>query len=307
MTAALKVLNPGTCSTIQDLGRFGQNHLGLTTGGSHDPYAFKLANALVGNPLGSPALEITLGQFQAQALIPFTFAVTGPEVRLTVNNKIKSLWHSHYVKRGDIIHIAEPKHGLRHTLAISGAVKGKKCFGSVSTVLREGLGEKLSAEDIIKITKPLFATEKQLATKYISTYERTELNVVLGLQQSEFQPIDINRFFASNFTVSNHCDRMGYRLTGNTIKAPAGARYSEGINLGAIQVPADGQPIVLLNDRQTIGGYAKLGSVTALDCAQLLQMRPGQPLTFTPISIESARSIALLEQVKLESALTSLN
>ncbi|KPV97278.1 KipI antagonist [Pseudoalteromonas sp. P1-9] len=308
MTSVLKVINPGLYCCVQDLGRFGQNHLGLTTGGCHDPYAFKIANALVGNPINSPALELTLGGFRAEVLVPITIALTGPNVEFTVNNKSQALWQSIQVTRGDLIEIATPHTGLRHTLAISGGIKAQSHFTSVSTVLREGLGCKIEANTPIKQQVPRFTKHKRLPANLLPNYcQNTPLNMVLALQHHEFSTADINRFLNSSYTVTVQSDRMGYRLQGAVLESPTGARFSEGINLGAIQVPADGQPIVLLNDRQTIGGYPKLGSVTALDCANLLQKRAGDEVAFNAISIEKAQTLNHLAQVKLQRALDTLN
>jgi biotin-dependent carboxylase-like uncharacterized protein len=307
ISAILKIINAGGLVTFQDLGRFGHNHLGLTTGGTHDPYAFQIANALVGNNYQSTALEITMGQFSAQVLATCTLALTGPDVALSINKQRVNLWQSHRVKYGDIIEISTPICGLRHTLAISGGIAARRYFSSTSTVLREGLGQRLQSGNIIKQHAYILGTEKKLNAKFISHYNKHALNVVLGLQAKQFKPSEINRFFATEYRVKQQSDKMGYRLSGISIESPNSVRYSEGINLGAIQIPADGQPIILLNDRQTIGGYPKIGSVTALDCAKLLQYRPDEKVLFQPINVEQAQSNALLAHSKLNRAIESLN
>ena len=302
MTSVLKVTHPGLYCCVQDLGRFGQNHLGLTTGGCHDQYAFKVANALVGNPSNSPALELTLGGFRAEVLAPITIALTGPNNEFTINNKRQALWQNIQVARGDVIEIATPHIGLRHTLAISGGVKAQSHFTSVSTVMREGLGCKIEANTLIKQQAPRFTKQKRLPANLIPNYcQNTPLNMVLALQHHEFSAADINRFLSSSYTVTGQSDRMGYRIQGAALESPTGARFSEGINLGAIQVPADGQPIVLLNDRQTIGGYPKLGSVISLDTAKLAQLTPGAKVHFEEVTIDDAHSLHLLHRQKRES------
>jgi allophanate hydrolase subunit 2 len=122
------------------------------------------------------------------------------------------------------------------------------------------------------------------------------LRVVAGYQAAEFSVEALGVFYGSTFQVSPRSDRMGYRLEGNAMAAPAGERFSEGIAYGAVQVPPDGQPIVLLNDRQTIGGYPKLGTVLSLDCWKLAQCVPGMPVCFEVISLEAAQ--ALVEEAK---------
>lgn len=306
MSRVLQLLNSGPLCTVQDMGRFGKNHLGLTSGGCYDPFTMQIANKLVGNPLDSAVLEITLGHFEARVLAPCTIALCGPEIAFYVNEKQRALWHSIYLKPGDIIRLGQAQFGIRNILALSGGIKTPLFFGSQSTVIREQIGNKLSSFDFVFQHQPSYSAEKSLAQHLIPQTSAAPINMILGAQCDAFSQTDITRFLTSSYLVTNQCDRMGYRLSGAKVDSPKGARYSEGIALGAIQIPADGQPIVLLNDRQTIGGYPKLGAVTQLDCARLLQKRPGDDVFFEAISLERAHNLAHLAKVKHQKVLDSI-
>ena len=162
-------------------------------------------------------------------------------------------------------------------------------FGSTATVVREGVGgltgDKLQAGDKLPCPEVLQRKRLYLPLERQPHYQgMTTVRVIPGYQQSSFSRLQQRRFFSHAYTVSDRCDRMGYRLEGPAISCDIDGMLSEGICFGAIQIPADGQPIVLLNDRQTIGGYPKLGSALSLDAARLAQLRPGDTVHFAPIS-----------------------
>ncbi|MDP5070689.1 MAG: allophanate hydrolase, partial [Congregibacter sp.] len=162
-------------------------------------------------------------------------------------------------------------------------------FGSSATVVREGIGglngQRLAVGDQLPV-HPAKATERLwLAPRLRPSYHhRATVRVIPAYQYAQFPRLEQQRFFGNEYTVSDRCDRMGYRLEGPPIKCDVQGILSEGIAPGAIQVPADGQPIALLNDRQTIGGYPKIACALSLDCAALAQLRPGDTVNFTPIT-----------------------
>jgi len=293
----LLVTNAGVLSLVQDGGRFGAFSLGLTNGGPADSLAFYWANRLCGNELNTSAIEISIGGLALTAQLDCIIAVTGAPMPLSINGKPKSFWRSFSVKAGDNISFGFAAQGVRCYLAIAGGFVIRESFGSTATVCRESVGglrgDKLEINDVLpykqlasmkdKPRKLMLAIDDQ--PKYVN---EVVLHTVLGYQRRHFSAIEKRMLFSSEYQVSKHWDRMGYRLQGRPIKADIEGILSEGISYGAVQIPADGQPIVLLNDRQTIGGYPKIGSVISQDCAKLAQLKEGDKVRFEPISISQA-------------------
>ncbi|PKI16733.1 biotin-dependent carboxyltransferase family protein [Colwellia sp. 12G3] len=296
----LNVTNGGVLSLIQDAGRYGAFNLGLTNGGPADSLAFYWANRLCGNELNSTAIEINLGGLQLTAQVDCVIAITGAPMPLTVNGQAKALWRSFLVKAGDTIHLGFTPFGVRCYLAVAGGFDIKPIFGSTATVCRESIGGitggKLVADDVLPC-QAVSKSANELKQLMLPEHEQPKyskevlLRTVLSYQHQHFSQIDKRLFFSSEYQVSKHWDRMGYRLQGREIKADVTGILSEGICYGAVQIPADGQPIVLLNDRQTIGGYPKIGAVISQDCAKLSQLRQGDKVHFEPISMSQADNL----------------
>lgn len=291
-----KVLQPGILSLLQDAGRLGQHSIGLTTGGPLDKFSFEWANRLCGNPNNSCTIEASIGGLSLEAHVDTQIAFTGGDAVLTINKKPAASWRTHTVKTGDLIELGFAQNNTRHYLAVKGGFQIKPMFGSAATVVRETLGgldgSALKAKDIIPCQPQDTASLSQykLDEQYRPNYSGDiTLSVVLGYQQDNFSNLQKRRFFSSEFTLDERCDRMGFRTTGPEIRADINGILSEGICYGAIQIPPDGQPIVLLNDRQTIGGYPKIGSVFSLDIPTLTQRLPGTKVHFEAISIDEAQ------------------
>ncbi|PKG82192.1 allophanate hydrolase [Colwellia sp. 75C3] len=296
-TLGFIVNNGGVLSLIQDAGRYGAFNLGLTNGGPADPLAFYWSNRLCGNELNSTAIEINLGGLQLTAQVDCVIAITGAPMPLTVNGQAKDLWRSFLVKAGDKIHLGFTSLGVRCYLAVAGGFDINPIFGSTATVCRESIGgisgDKLVENDVLPcqaVPKAADKLKQLMLAKHDQPKYSNEvlLHTVLSYQHQHFSAIEKRLFFSSEFQISKHWDRMGYRLQGRAIKADISGILSEGICYGAIQIPADGQPIVLLNDRQTIGGYPKIGAVISQDCAKLSQCRQGDKVRFEPISMSQA-------------------
>ena len=303
--ATFTVVKPGMLATIQDLGRFAQAHLGITTGGPADSNAFLWANRLLGNNENAPTIELSFGGMELIANCTTTIAITGAEAPISINGESKQGWQCHHVNAGDKIAIGFATKGCRIYLAVSGGFKATEQFGSVSTVVREKLGGidggVINEGQQLAVVNTDKRPVNKLADEYIPTYsDNVTLRVITGYQVDLFSPQQVNKFFASEYQVSPQCDRMGYRLTGEPVSSDISTMYSEGISQGAIQVPPDGQPIVLGNDRQTIGGYPKLGSVLSLDLNKLMQCSQGAKVNFEPISIHCAHNLLHLARNKYE-------
>ena len=298
----MRVIEPGVLSLFQDQGRFGNHSLGLTQGGPLDAFAFECANRLVRNAPNATALEISIGRLEIECEVETTLAVTGAAMPLIINGQTKAAWRSHRVRSGDRLALGHTKKGCRCYLAVTHGFVAKKFFGSASTVLREGLGRALRAGDIMGCNPSADEGDLALPTKEIPSY-RDEgcLRVIPGYQHDLFAEAARDVFFGNEYRVTNQCDRMGCRLEGSSVESTCPNLLSEGISLGAIQIPPDGQPIVLLNDCQTIGGYPKIGSVLSCDLAHLAQCNPGARVRFNPITVGVAQMILRQTKVRTES------
>ncbi len=296
-----KVLKPGILTLITDSGRFGKHRIGLTTGGPIDPFAFRWANRLLGNNQNASALEASFGGLVLEAEVDSSLVVTGATAPLKINGLDAELWRVHAVSAGDKIELGFATEGCRSYLAVAGGFHIEESFGSTATVVRESLGglagDKLKAGDVLPANSVSDVVAKVLPEHLRPDYTLDPvLRVIPGYQQHAFSRFQQRLFFGSDYEVSDRCDRMGYRLTGAEIKPSIDGILSEGICLGAIQVPADGQPIVLLNDRQTIGGYPKIGSMMSLDVARLGQCMPGTKISFKAVTIDCAHNALCLAE-----------
>lgn len=292
-----KVINPGFLTTIQDNGRFGHQHMGVTTGGPLDEYAFTWANHLLGNLAGSAMLEITFGGLEILAEINTNIAVTGADLGATINGEGIEPWRTHRVKAGDRLKFHTPETGLRAYLAVSGGFNVPQLLGSCSTVMREGIGglvsdgTKLKPEDRLPCADAPPQPANAVPAEDIPDYRKNlELGLIEGYQIADFSSEQLRRFFASEYQITPDIDRMGYRLKGEAISASRSGIVSEGIAAGAVQIPADGQPIVLMCDRQTIGGYPKPGCISRLAMGQLAQRGPGASVRFYSIDVSMAQA-----------------
>lgn len=299
------MIQPGVLSLIQDAGRFGRHNIGLTTGGPADPLAFRWANRLLGNEAGSAAIEITAGGLELEAETATRVVVTGAEVEFSINGQQRENWTCHRVQPGDTLGIGFATRGMRTYLAVAGGIDLPPMFGSVATVVREGIGGldggPLASGDLLPCRADSLKLLQRLPESARPRYSgAVELRLVPGYQQAYFDSHQQWRLTHYDYEVSERCDRMGYRLVGAEITCALGGILSEGICYGAVQVPADGQPIVLLNDRQTIGGYPKIGSVLSLDAARLAQLGQGGKVRFSMISPFAAHNELVLAEQRFD-------
>ena len=279
---------------IQDLGRFGYQAAGLTTGGPMDEMAFRWGNALLNNDENASQIEITFGLFSLEAQAPTSIALTGADLGATLNGQSILPWQTYAIKQGDVLSFHQPVWGLRAYLSVKGGFLCQPTLGSTSTVVREhlgglhGNGAKLEVGDSIAYESSNEHRQMRVPRHHIPDYSQQNIPVILSYQSADFSTADHETFFSSRYRVSSHCDRMGYRMEGTPIGKEIRGITSEGIAYGAIQIPQDGQPIVLLNDRQTIGGYPKIGCVTRAGGDLLAQRKPGDLVRFASTSIQKA-------------------
>ncbi|PLW83079.1 allophanate hydrolase [Kineobactrum sediminis] len=302
---SLVVRQPGLLSLIQDRGRFGQHAIGLTNGGPLDPEAFDICQQLLGNRPDCTAIETSFGGLELEARVDTFICVTGASMPLAINGREKPLWTVHSVLAGDQISLGYAAEGCRSYLGVADGFVITPQFGSAATVVREKIGgingNKLAPGDVLPCDATSLRRELHLHPDYQPRYHnRVTVGVIPGYQQSHFSRLQQRRFFSHAYSVSQRCDRMGYRLEGPAIECDINGILSEGICFGAIQIPADGQPIVLLNDRQTIGGYPKIGAALSLDAARLAQLQPGGVVNFTAITPHRAHNALHLAQARLQ-------
>lgn len=284
---SITVIKPGQQTLIQDFGRFGLAHFGIAQGGPLDDYAYSWANHLLGNTVNAATLEITLGQAEFEINHRCEMAIAGGDLNAQLDGIPLTNWSTFDAKPGQRLTFGLPKNGLRSYLAVKNGFIVDTQLGSCASVHRDKLGglmngEPLKAGDVLGIVPHLVSSKPiQMTFRYKPDYDRTlELRVIEGYQVNEFSSEQVELFFQQEFEVSQLIDRMGYRLTSGRIQPPNKEYLSEGIALGAIQVPPNGEPIILMNDRQTIGGYPKLGCVARIDLPRLAQAKPGQKVRF---------------------------
>ncbi|MBS9402503.1 biotin-dependent carboxyltransferase family protein [Halomonas sp. TRM85114] len=295
--SGLRVQRAGPLALLQDAGRFGVRQLGVTQGGPADLHGWAWANRLVGNDWGAPALEVTFGGLELVAERDLSVAIAGADLGVTVDGKPLAIWRSLTLREGQVLAFASPVNGLRAYLAVAGGFRALPVLNSVACVVREGLGghdgegHKLAEGDRLRVSAtagreaPVDAAQPPSPPDY---QQPGPLGLLAGAQIAEFSGTSLFRAFNTVWRVDDRADRMGVRLTGPRLQCRLSTMISEGIGMGAVQVPPDGQPIVLLNDRQTIGGYPRLGALTPLAASRLAQCLPGQEVKIMAVSHERA-------------------
>lgn len=320
----LAVREPGLLTTVQDLGRFGYQAEGVPVSGAADVQSLWVANRLVGNPPGEAGLEITLLGPVLEVLAEAVIAVTGADLGATLNGGELPLGVSVGVRPGDRLAFRGPRAGCRAYLAVAGGIAVPAWLGSKSTDLLGGMGgfagRPLRRGDVIAAGPP-GRPLRELVGRRMSAAAAVlpagggaggagwEVRAVVGPQDESFPAEAVALFFSSPYRVSPTSDRMGLRLEGAPVppRPEAGELPSEGTPAGAVQVPPDGQPIVLMAGRQTMGGYHKIAVVIAPDLPLLAQARPGEAVRFRAVTLAEAhaafaRWVRLLESPELVQA-----
>ncbi len=296
MTDALRILSPGPCTTVQDLGRFGHYHMGVPVSGALDNYAARIANWLVGNPDNCATLEMSLIGAGMEFLCPADIAITGAAMQPQINGRPCRQWTSIRVSHGDILHLGAADNGCRAYLAISGGIEVPLVLGSRSTYLGGQLGgldgRMLTAGDILQRgVGPLLHATKTLP--WFPLYPETALLRAIAGPHDDYFHNHLQQFFDATFKVTAQINRMGARLEGPTIHRDTTAPesiLSEPIIPGNVQIPAGGQPIVLLME-QTIGGYTNIATVISIDIWRMGQAKPGDEVRFIPVHLEKAHQL----------------
>ena len=296
-----EVLGPGILTTIQDLGRYGFSQFGVPPSGALDPFSFRAANLLVGNGEEEACLETMVMGLKLRALGDVVIAITGGDLSPTLNGEPVEMWRTHLLVEGDVITLKNVRKGCRAYLAINGGFAVPKIMGSSSTYLSArfgGLeGRALRRGDILyTLDRPssLHKIGLRFPTDMIPLFQKEALlRVIPGPQDRHFTENGFETFSTSTYQVTPQCDRMGVRLEGPKIERRSDVEesiISEGLISGAIQVPGDGKPIIILTELVT-GGYTKIATVISTDLTKIAQLKPGDRVHFEPISIEEAHQL----------------
>lgn len=301
MTAALRILSPGLSTTVQDLGRHGFQRLGVSVGGALDPVAFQAANALVDNPGATGALEAMYcgPSFAVEADdVRLAFAGTDAAIELLENAEAASgetiaPMRSVRVRRGQVVRVGSIRNGATLYIAVEGGFAVEPVLGSVATDSRGRIGgwqaRALREGDILPLARAAATERDECRLDGLDLAPSHRFRVVLGPQNDRFADDEIERFLAAEYTVSADSNRMGMRLQGPSIRHRDGFNIvSDAIATGSIQVPGNGQPIILLADHQTTGGYPKIATVISADLPALGRLPAGSRLSFTSVTLEQA-------------------
>lgn len=300
------VIKPGILTTFQDMGRTGYQRYGVPVSGAMDRFALQVANILVGNARDSACLEVTLIGPELEAITSITMAVTGADLEPNINGKLKPMWKSFRMNKGDKLKFGKYQSGVRSYIAIAGGFDSPTIFGSQSTDIKSGFGSPLD-----KVAKVMgFPTNVKhgigLPKQFIPTYEKSiEVAIIEGPHTNYFTNEDIETFYSSTYTVDTNSDRMGYRLSSAKVLSNKGSDiWSDAVPFGGIQLPQNGRPIILMADRQTTGGYPRIGTVITSDLPKIAQLVPRGKIRFYPVSIEEAQKRAIeMEQLLNELAM----
>ena len=300
----------GPLTTLQDMGRYGFQKYGVLVSGAMDLFSLKLGNILVGNKESEGALEMTMSGPFLKLPAGLVFALTGADLGAKLGGKPVPLNRAVYVKEDSALSFGFAAKGVRGYLTVAGGFAVPEVMNSKSTYLRAKIGgvggapladgTELETGDLTAEQEKLAAALAGLGGKPFSTlgwsvgteslFAGEPIRVTQGLQADWFSNATLHAFFRSGYTITAQSDWMGYRLSGTPLpyKDSSLEMISEPVTFGSIQVPADGNPIILMADRQTTGGYAKIGQVIQADLSRLAQMKPGQTIYFQPVTLTQA-------------------
>ncbi|KEQ25492.1 5-oxoprolinase subunit C family protein [Paenibacillus tyrfis] len=322
---SMQIVNPGLLTTVQDKGRFGFQRQGVIVSGAMDMFALRAANALVGNEDNAAALEITLMgtviRFESDSLI----SICGGNLSSAIEGEPVPLWRPLLIREGSMLEFGPCRSGARAYLAVAGGIDVPPVMHSRSTYLRAGIGghegRALKADDrlgcglpsepaagYLKARQSALRTRRWLAAEWFMGNEALPaygndpvIRVIRGREYDAFTEESQAAFVTRSFRISPQSDRMGYRLQGETLAFKESLEtLSEAVSFGTVQVPPEGNPIVLMADRQTIGGYPRIAQVITADLPVLAQAKPGDSIRFAEVSLREAEELYIRKELEFE-------
>ena len=310
MTAALKIIAPGPYTTVQGARRIGFQDVGIPASGPLDSISLRLANALVGNPVHAPALEMLLQGPMCEVLTESVrVALLGCSANLEVRSapaRVIPAGRSVRLEKGDVFRIGPLLDSACAYLAIEGGLDVAPMLGSVSTYVRGAIGgiegRRLQKNDVLPLNRSSVAHRDESALEHpLDLAFDQPIRVVLGPQADHFTERGVDTFLRSLYTVSTQADRMGFRLDGPAIEHVNDYNIvSDGVVSGSIQVPGTGRPIVLMVDNQTTGGYPKIATVISADLPLVGRRRPGRTIRFSAVAVEEAEALRKAQEAALQ-------
>ena len=307
--AAFEVIEPGILTTVQDLGRYGFSQVGVPPSGGLDAFSLRVSNLLAGNEEEEACLEVTLMGLRIRALQEVVIAITGGDLSPTLNGEPLEMWRTHLLVQDDVIAFKKVSAGCRAYLSAAGGFVVPKMMGSSSTYLSGKFGgmegRPLRKGDVL-YTSDRSSLDKlglRFPSDWIPSFEKEVLlRVIPGPQDHHFTENGFQTFTSSSYEVTRQCDRMGVRLEGAKIERRPDVEesiISEGLIAGAIQVPGDGKPIIILTELVT-GGYTKIATVTSTDLPRVAQLKPGDRVRLKPISVVEAHQFLKDQEERLK-------
>lgn len=299
------VEQPGILTTLQDGGRPFYQQYGVSLSGPMDPLSFQIANILLGNQRGAPALEILVRGPVLQVRRDTTLSLAGADLKARIDQEPFPVFSTRKVKKGQRIRFEGGTEGTTTYLQVSCGFLGEEFLGSVSTYTKANLGGKrVAVKDILYARGAIEPArlEVQLSFKEMPDFQsKAPFRVLLGPDTHCFTKESLASFFTVPFVVSRAWDRMGCRLQGTPLEHKGSLdTLSDAVTRGTIQVPADGQPLVLFADCQTTGGYPRIGTLISCDLPRFVQKPPGSTVYFTPIQIEEAHVLLRKKETRLK-------
>lgn len=292
---SIRIQKPGMLTSVQDIGRYGHQHLGISVCGAMDINAFRRANQVVGNAANEAALEVTLIGPRIEFLDDVVICVAGADLSASLDGEPLRLGRAYEVKRGAILSFGARVNGCRCYIAFAGGIDVPNVLGSRSTDLRVGFGgwngRALRADDVLPLRADRPTTPDATVLNPTAPAAEITVRAMRGPHLGMLNPESAARLFGeATFRVGAQSNRMGYRLEGHPLERSAKAEIlSEPVQFGTVQLPPDGNPIILMADCQTTGGYPRILDVAAVDLPLLAQAIPGSQVRFTEISIDDAQ------------------
>jgi len=304
----MNVVEPGFLTTVQDLGRFGFAHLGVSPCGAADSVSLRVGNRLAGNAESAAALEMTLAggkfRFEQETVI----ALTGSEFGTMLDGQPVQMWTAIRAKEGAELHVGHARGGARCYLCVGGGIVVEEILGSSSTDLRAGFGgfngRALRRGDRLSLGSPTGPPLSVEPREFHGFSGGSTLRVTRGPQAHMFSPDALRRLCAAEYRVRDDSNRLGVRLSGEPIRELTREQLlTEGVSLGAVQIPPDGQPILLFVDQQTTGGYPKLANVILADLPKLGQLAPRNSVRFAEVDLAPAHAALRYREARLSAVL----
>jgi biotin-dependent carboxylase-like uncharacterized protein len=308
---AIRVKNPGMFSTIQDFGRYGYTHLGISIVGAADRLSLRIANLLVGNEENAPALEMTLLgatlEFEERRIV----ALAGADCDAKIGTSPVRPGEAVEVPAAGVLKCGGMKTGARSYLAVQGGLDVPCVMGSTATDVRGQFGgfqgRRLKAGDLLPVRDGRGSRVRRLKAGILEAFARHDIvRLTRGAQREWFGPEAFEILFSCPYAISDQSDRTGLRLKGQPLRPHEQSQLlTDGIPLGGMQVPQDGQPIILFVDQQTTGGYPKIANVIMADMHHVGQLRPHEQVRFQEVSIPEAVTLLKQQELWLQNAVVA--